>query len=84
MPGALGRVGSPDVGVRGAPFRPVPPEKGGTPRTLLHFGRFAFCDLQTLKRYPCRQCELSFHTPSSLRKHIRNNHDTVKKVYTCG
>lgn len=40
--------------------------------------------LQTLKRYPCRQCEQSFHTPSSLRKHIRNNHDTVKKVYTCG
>lgn len=39
---------------------------------------------QTLKRYPCRQCEQSFHTPNSLRKHIRNNHDTVKKVYTCG
>ncbi|XP_077907262.1 zinc finger protein 592 isoform X2 [Ictidomys tridecemlineatus] len=40
--------------------------------------------VKTLKRYPCRQCEQSFHTPNSLRKHIRNNHDTVKKVYTCG
>lgn len=39
---------------------------------------------QTMKRYPCRQCEQSFHTPNSLRKHIRNSHDTVKKVYMCG
>ncbi|XP_042526380.1 zinc finger protein 592 [Dipodomys spectabilis] len=39
---------------------------------------------RTLRRHPCRQCGQSFHTPSSLRKHIRNNHDTARKVYTCG
>ncbi|XP_044521424.1 zinc finger protein 592 [Gracilinanus agilis] len=36
-----------------------------------------------VKRYPCRQCECSFHTVINLRRHIRNNHDTAKKVYTC-
>lgn len=36
-----------------------------------------------MKRYPCRQCERSFNASNSLRRHIRNNHDTAKKVYTC-
>ncbi|XP_027707500.1 zinc finger protein 592 isoform X3 [Vombatus ursinus] len=36
-----------------------------------------------VKRFPCRQCECSFHTAINLRRHSRNNHDTAKKVYTC-
>lgn len=39
---------------------------------------------RTLKRYPCRQCELSFHTAGSLRKHGRSRHDTARKAFTCG
>ncbi|KAM4748210.1 zinc finger protein 592 isoform 1-T2 [Rhinophrynus dorsalis] len=35
-----------------------------------------------LKRYPCKQCERSFNSSTSLRRHFRNNHDT-KKEYTC-
>ncbi|XP_053318946.1 zinc finger protein 592 [Spea bombifrons] len=35
-----------------------------------------------MKRYPCRQCERSFNSCTSLRRHVRNNHDT-KKDYTC-
>ncbi|MEE6519107.1 hypothetical protein FKM82_030576 [Ascaphus truei] len=41
------------------------------------------CDLaQCMKRYPCRQCERSFNSSTSLRRHVRNDHDT-KKDYTC-
>nr|XP_033776167.1 zinc finger protein 592 isoform X2 [Geotrypetes seraphini] len=38
---------------------------------------------KSLKRYPCRQCNKSFNSSNSLRKHVRNNHDTSKKVFTC-
>ncbi|KAM3870626.1 zinc finger protein 592 [Diretmus argenteus] len=37
---------------------------------------------RSLKRYPCRQCERSFNSTTSLRRHIRNDHDG-KKLYTC-
>ncbi|XP_063782640.1 zinc finger protein 592 [Pseudophryne corroboree] len=37
---------------------------------------------RSMKRYPCRQCERSFNCSASLRRHVRNNHDT-KKDYTC-
>ncbi|XP_072475977.1 zinc finger protein 592 isoform X4 [Notamacropus eugenii] len=39
--------------------------------------------VKIVKRFPCRQCECSFHTAINLRRHSRNNHDTAKKVYTC-
>ncbi|XP_063305499.1 zinc finger protein 592 [Pelobates fuscus] len=35
-----------------------------------------------MKRYPCRQCERSFNSTASLRRHVRNNHDT-KADYSC-
>ncbi|OCT87130.1 zinc finger protein 592 [Xenopus laevis] len=35
-----------------------------------------------MKRYPCRLCERSFNSSASLKRHMRNNHDT-KKDYTC-
>ncbi len=38
---------------------------------------------QSVKKYPCRHCEQSFNSTISLRRHIRNNHDGKKKVYTC-
>ncbi|KAM3925909.1 zinc finger protein 592 isoform 1-T2 [Leptodactylus fuscus] len=37
---------------------------------------------RSMKRYPCRQCERSFNSTTSLRRHARNNHDT-KKEYAC-
>ncbi|XP_077120339.1 zinc finger protein 592 isoform X2 [Ranitomeya variabilis] len=37
---------------------------------------------RNMKRYPCRQCERSFNSTTSLRRHARNNHDT-KKEYAC-
>ncbi|XP_073435464.1 zinc finger protein 592 [Dendrobates tinctorius] len=37
---------------------------------------------RNMKRYPCRQCERSFNSTTSLRRHTRNNHDT-KKEYAC-
>ncbi|KAM4039213.1 zinc finger protein 592 [Anomaloglossus baeobatrachus] len=37
---------------------------------------------KNMKRYPCRQCERSFNSTTSLRRHARNNHDT-KKEYAC-
>ncbi|KAI4905297.1 hypothetical protein NFI96_022716 [Prochilodus magdalenae] len=36
-----------------------------------------------VKRNPCRLCERSFNSSTSLRRHIRNDHDGKKKVYTC-
>ncbi|XP_067829490.1 zinc finger protein 592 isoform X2 [Heptranchias perlo] len=36
-----------------------------------------------MKRYPCRQCDRSFNSSHSLRRHIRVNHDGVKRTYTC-
>uniref|UniRef100_A0A4W5KZ76 C2H2-type domain-containing protein n=1 Tax=Hucho hucho TaxID=62062 RepID=A0A4W5KZ76_9TELE len=37
---------------------------------------------RSLKRYPCRQCERSFNSSTSLRRHIRNDHDG-KRTFTC-
>ncbi|XP_041745801.1 zinc finger protein 592 isoform X2 [Coregonus clupeaformis] len=42
----------------------------------------AFHQPKSLKRYPCRQCERSFNSSTSLRRHIRNDHDG-KKTFTC-
>ncbi|RXM95073.1 Zinc finger protein 532 [Acipenser ruthenus] len=36
-----------------------------------------------MKRYPCRQCDRSFNSSTSLRRHIRNDHNGKKKNYTC-
>ncbi|XP_042198987.1 zinc finger protein 532-like [Callorhinchus milii] len=36
-----------------------------------------------MKRYPCRQCDRSFNTSHSLRRHIRTNHNSFKRTYTC-
>ncbi|XP_062402706.1 zinc finger protein 592 isoform X1 [Sardina pilchardus] len=38
---------------------------------------------KSVKRHPCRQCDRSFNSSMSLRRHIRNDHDGKKKVYTC-
>ncbi|XP_005159353.1 zinc finger protein 592 isoform X1 [Danio rerio] len=38
---------------------------------------------KSLKRQPCRLCERSFNSPMSLKRHIRNDHNGKKKVYTC-
>ncbi|XP_076842160.1 zinc finger protein 592 isoform X2 [Brachyhypopomus gauderio] len=38
---------------------------------------------KSVKRHPCRLCERSFNSTTSLRRHIRNDHDGKKKVYTC-
>ncbi|XP_068131922.1 zinc finger protein 592 [Hyperolius riggenbachi] len=37
---------------------------------------------KSMKRYPCRQCERSFNSTASLRRHVKNDHDT-KKEYAC-
>uniref|UniRef100_A0A8C4NIN4 Zinc finger protein 532 n=1 Tax=Eptatretus burgeri TaxID=7764 RepID=A0A8C4NIN4_EPTBU len=36
-----------------------------------------------VKKYPCRQCDRSFSSSHSLRRHIRINHEGIRKVYTC-
>ncbi|KAI1904490.1 hypothetical protein AGOR_G00006170 [Albula goreensis] len=38
---------------------------------------------KSVKRYPCQQCERSFNSSTSLRRHLRNDHMGKKKVYTC-
>ncbi|KAK1785075.1 hypothetical protein P4O66_018503 [Electrophorus voltai] len=38
---------------------------------------------KSVKRNPCRLCERSFNSSTSLRRHIRSDHDGKKKVYTC-
>ncbi|CAB1458906.1 unnamed protein product [Pleuronectes platessa] len=40
-------------------------------------------EVRSVKKYPCRHCEQSFNSPTSLRRHIRNDHDGKKKNYTC-
>lgn len=35
------------------------------------------------KRYPCLHCDLSFNFTTSLRKHIRKDHDEKRKSYVC-
>ncbi|KAJ0069482.1 hypothetical protein NL108_008272 [Boleophthalmus pectinirostris] len=36
-----------------------------------------------LKRYPCRRCDQSFSFSTSLKKHIRKEHDEKLKSYVC-
>ncbi|XP_018603182.2 zinc finger protein 592 [Scleropages formosus] len=38
---------------------------------------------RSVKRYPCRQCERSFNSTMSLKRHIRNDHGTKRKMFTC-
>ncbi|KAL0968290.1 hypothetical protein UPYG_G00264880 [Umbra pygmaea] len=38
---------------------------------------------RSLKRYPCRQCDRSFNSSTSLRRHVRDEHDGKKKTFTC-
>lgn len=38
---------------------------------------------RSVRRHPCRQCERSFNSSLSLKRHIRSDHDGKKKVYTC-
>ncbi|XP_072138429.1 zinc finger protein 592 isoform X3 [Mobula birostris] len=38
---------------------------------------------KSMKRYPCRQCDRSFNSSHSLRRHVRVNHDGVKRTYIC-
>ncbi|KAG7473270.1 hypothetical protein MATL_G00093990 [Megalops atlanticus] len=38
---------------------------------------------KSLKRYPCQQCERSFNSSTSLRRHLRNDHMGKRKTYTC-
>lgn len=35
------------------------------------------------KRYPCRHCELSFNFTTSLKRHVRKDHDEKRKNYVC-
>lgn len=35
------------------------------------------------KRYPCLHCDLSFNFTTSLKKHIRKDHDGKRKSYVC-
>lgn len=39
--------------------------------------------LQSVKRYPCRNCERSFNSTTSLRRHVRNDHGGKKRTFTC-
>ncbi|XP_023666970.2 zinc finger protein 592 [Paramormyrops kingsleyae] len=38
---------------------------------------------RSVKRYPCRNCERSFNSTTSLRRHIRNDHGGKKRTFTC-
>ncbi|KAJ8417343.1 hypothetical protein AAFF_G00285700 [Aldrovandia affinis] len=38
---------------------------------------------KSVKRYPCQQCERSFNSSTSLRRHLRNDHMGKRKVFTC-
>ncbi|XP_055518589.1 zinc finger protein 592 isoform X2 [Leucoraja erinacea] len=38
---------------------------------------------KSMKRYPCRQCDRSYNATHCLRRHVRVNHDGVKRTYTC-
>ncbi|KAJ3596788.1 hypothetical protein NHX12_003189 [Muraenolepis orangiensis] len=38
---------------------------------------------RSVKRFPCRQCERSFNSSTSLRRHIGNDHNGKRKSYTC-
>uniref|UniRef100_A0A4W3GNQ4 C2H2-type domain-containing protein n=1 Tax=Callorhinchus milii TaxID=7868 RepID=A0A4W3GNQ4_CALMI len=36
-----------------------------------------------MKKFPCRLCERSFCSAPSLRRHVRVNHEGIKRVYSC-
>ncbi|KAL4658728.1 zinc finger protein 592 [Arapaima gigas] len=38
---------------------------------------------RSVKRYPCRQCERSFNSTTSLKRHIRNDHGAKRRIFTC-
>lgn len=38
---------------------------------------------QSVKKFPCRLCERSFCSAPSLRRHVRVNHEGIKRVYPC-
>lgn len=38
---------------------------------------------QAVKKFPCRLCERSFCSAPSLRRHVRVNHEGIKRVYPC-
>lgn len=39
--------------------------------------------LQSVKKFPCHLCERSFCSAPSLRRHVRVNHEGIKRVYPC-
>lgn len=41
------------------------------------------CFFQSVKKFPCRLCERSFCSAPSLRRHVRVNHEGIKRVYPC-
>ncbi|KAG8431637.1 hypothetical protein GDO86_017857 [Hymenochirus boettgeri] len=38
---------------------------------------------KSVKKFPCLQCERSFCSQPSLRRHVRVNHEGIKRVYPC-
>ncbi|MED6250561.1 hypothetical protein ATANTOWER_030446 [Ataeniobius toweri] len=36
-----------------------------------------------MRKYPCRHCEQSFNSATSLRRHIRSEHDGKRRIYSC-
>lgn len=36
-----------------------------------------------MKKFPCRMCERSFCSAPSLRRHVRVNHEGIKRVFHC-
>ncbi|XP_069796630.1 zinc finger protein 687-like [Narcine bancroftii] len=38
---------------------------------------------KAMKKFPCRLCERSFCSAPSLRRHVRVNHEGIKRVYSC-
>uniref|UniRef100_A0ACB8G775 Uncharacterized protein n=1 Tax=Sphaerodactylus townsendi TaxID=933632 RepID=A0ACB8G775_9SAUR len=38
---------------------------------------------ECVKKFPCRLCERSFCSAPSLRRHVRVNHEGIKRVYPC-
>lgn len=41
------------------------------------------CLPQSVKKFPCHLCERSFCSAPSLRRHVRVNHEGIKRVYPC-
>uniref|UniRef100_UPI00398F52EE zinc finger protein 592 isoform X2 n=1 Tax=Pristiophorus japonicus TaxID=55135 RepID=UPI00398F52EE len=55
----------------------------GFPERELYVSHMKRSHGKSMKRYPCRQCDRSFNSSHSLRRHTRANHDGVKRTYTC-